>query len=119
VGAEAAVAGKATIYHNPRCSTSRQVLDMLHETGADVTVIEYLNTPPSKAELQRLYARAGLTPRQGLRMKEDAAGALAGAADDVILGAMVANPVLIERPLVETEKGAVLARPKEKALEIL
>src|SRR5436190_11355783 len=69
---------KATIYHNPRCSTSRQTLDMLREAGADVTVIDYLKTPPSQRELQRLYARAGLTPAQGLRMKEDDAKALAG-----------------------------------------
>jgi arsenate reductase len=110
---------KATIYHNPKCSTSRQVLDMLREAGADVTVIEYLKTPPSKADLQRLYALAGLTPRQGLRMREDAAAALAEASDDAILDAMAAHPILIERPLVETEKGVRLARPKESVYEIL
>ena len=110
---------KATIYHNPKCSTSRQTLDLLREAGADVTVIEYLKTPPSKAELARLYAAAGLTPEQGLRMKEDAAKALAGEPDDRILDAMVADPILIERPLVETEKGVRLARPKEKVQEIL
>src|SRR4051794_24588352 len=108
---------KATIYHNPKCSTSRQTLDMLHEAGADVTVIDYLKTPPSRAELQRLYARAGLTARQGLRTKDDAAGALAGASDEAILDAMAANPSLIERPLVETEKGVRLGRPKEKVHE--
>ncbi len=110
---------KATIYHNPKCSTSRQVLDMLREAGADVTVIEYLKAPPSKAELERLYATAGLTPRRGMRMKEDAARALADAPGDAILDAMTANPILIERPLVETEKGVVLARPKERIHEIL
>ena len=110
---------KATIYHNPKCSTSRQVLDMLREAGADVTVIEYLKTPPSKAELERLYAEAGLAPRQGLRMREDAARALAEASDDAVLDAMAANPILIERPLVETEKGVVLARPKERVYDIL
>ena len=110
---------KATIYHNPKCSTSRQVLDMLRDAGAEVTIIEYLRTPPSKAELKRLYAAAGITPRQGLRMKEDAAKALADASDDAILDAMAANPVLIERPLVETEKGVILARPKDKVREIL
>jgi arsenate reductase len=110
---------KATIYHNPRCSTSRQTLDLLRAAGADVTVIDYLKTPPSKDELKRLYARAGLAPRQGLRMKEDGAGALANAPDEAILDAMAADPILIERPLVETEKGVVLARPKEKALELL
>src|SRR5688572_6061746 len=107
---------KATIYHNPKCSTSRQVLDMLREAGAEVTVIDYLKAPPSKAELKRLYAGAGINPRQGLRMKEDAAKALADASDEAILDAMAANPILIERPLVETDKGVVLARPKEKVL---
>ena len=110
---------KATIYHNPKCSTSRQVLDMLREAGADVTVIEYLKTPPSRAELQRLYALAGLTPQQGLRMREDAAAALVDASADAVLDAMAADPILIERPLVETEKGVRLARPRERVFDIL
>lgn len=110
---------KATIYHNPKCTTSRHVLDMLRAAGADVTVIEYLKAPPSAAELARLYARAGISPRQGLRMKEEKAKALADAADAEILAAMAADPILIERPLVETGKGAVLARPKERVLELL
>ncbi|WP_395613229.1 arsenate reductase (glutaredoxin) [Allosphingosinicella sp.] len=110
---------KATIYHNPKCSTSRQVLEMLREAGADVTVIDYLKTPPSKAELRRLYAEAGLTPNQGLRMREDAPKALADAPADTVLDAMAAQPILIERPLVETEKGVRLARPKERVYEIL
>ncbi len=59
---------KATIYHNPRCSKSREALALLQDAGADVTIVEYLKTPPSRAELARLYARAGMTPRQGLRM---------------------------------------------------
>lgn len=110
---------KATIYHNPKCSTSRQVLDLLREAGADVTVIDYLKTPPSRDELQRLYASAGLTPREGLRMKEEAAAALADAPDDIVLEQMAAHPILIERPIVETEKGVRLARPKERVYEIL
>jgi arsenate reductase len=110
---------KATIYHNPRCSTSRQVLDLLRASGAEVTIIDYLKTPPSRDELQRLYVSAGLTPREGLRMKEAAAETLADAADEIILDQMAANPVLIERPLVETEKGVRLARPKERVCEIL
>jgi arsenate reductase len=110
---------KATIYHNPKCSTSRQVLDMLREAGAEVTIVEYLKTPPSRGELGRLFGRAGITPREGLRMKEDAAKALAEGSPDAILDAMVASPVLIERPLVETEKGAVLARPEERVYDIL
>jgi arsenate reductase len=110
---------KATIYHNPKCSTSRQVLDMLREAGAEVSIVEYLKNPPSKGDLGRLFASAGLTPRQGLRMKEEEAKALAGASDDAILDAMVGSPVLIERPLVETDKGVRLARPKERVYEIL
>ena len=110
---------KATIYHNPRCSTSRLTLDMLRDAGADVTIIDYLKTPPSRAELQRLLDRAGMTPREALRTKEEAARALTGASDDAILDAMTADPILIERPLVETAKGVRLARPKEKVYEIL
>ena len=110
---------KATIYHNPRCSKSRETLALLEAAGADVTVIEYLKTPPSRAELARLYAKAGLTPAQGLRTAEDAAKPLKGASDDAILDAMAANPILIERPLVETEKGVRLGRPPEQVREIL
>ena len=110
---------KATIYHNPRCSTSRDTLAMLKEAGADVTVIDYLKAPPSKQELRRLYARAGLTPGEGLRTKEPQAQGLAGAGDEAILDAMAANPILIERPLVETDKGVRLGRPKDRVREIL
>ena len=114
---------KATIYHNPNCGTSRKTLEILREAGADVTVIEYLKSPPSRDELKRLYARAGITPRQGLRAKEPLATELGirgeGVPDDPILDAMEKHPILIERPLVETEKGAVLARPQDKVREIL
>ena len=114
---------KATIYHNPLCGTSRKTLEILRDEGAEVTVIEYLETPPSAAELERLYARAGISAREGLRAKEQLAhdldlveGAVSEAA---ILEAMVENPVLIERPLVETEKGVRLCRPQDKVREIL
>lgn len=112
---------KATIWHNPKCSTSRKTLDLLREAGATVTVIEYLKTPPTRAELKRLYDRAGMTAREGLRTKEPLAKelGLADANDEAILDAMVANPILIERPLVETDKGARVARPIEKVREIL
>jgi len=112
---------KATIYHNPNCSTSRKALARLRDVGADVTVIEYLKTPPTQGELARLYQQAGLTPREGLRMKETRAKELVaeGASDDAILAAMAAEPVLIERPIVVTEKGVRLARPLEKLEEIL
>ena len=110
---------KASIYHNPRCSKSREALALLQDAGADVTIVEYLKTPPSREELARLYAKAGMTPREGLRTAEDGAKALKGASDDAILDAMAANPILIERALVETEKGVRLGRPPEKVREIL
>jgi len=110
---------KATIYHNPRCSKSRETLALLNDAGADVTVVEYLKTPPTRDKLAALYASAGMTPRQGLRTAEEGAKALKDASDDAILDAMVADPILIERPLVETEKGVRLGRPPEKVREIL
>lgn len=111
---------KATIWHNPRCSKSRETLAILQGTpGIQVEVIDYLKNPPSRDELGALYAAAGMTPRQGLRNGEDGAKALKGADDDAILDAMANNPILIERPLVETPKGVRLARPPERAREIL
>lgn len=114
---------KATIYHNPKCGTSRKTLEILEAEGADITVRDYLNDPPSQSELARLYARAGLTPRQGLRVKEQLASDLdlvdGAVSDAAILDAMIANPILIERPLVETEKGARLCRPQDVVREIL
>jgi arsenate reductase (glutaredoxin) len=110
---------KATIWHNPNCGTSRKTLEILRDAGADVTVVEYLKTPPSRDELRRLYARAGLSPSEGLRRKEPAAAELARAEDEAVLDAMAANPVLIERPLVETERGVRLCRPQDKVREIL
>jgi len=111
---------KATIWHNPNCGTSRKTLAILKETpGVDVTVIEYLKNPPSRAKLADLYKKAGITPREGLRAKQDEAKPLLDASGDAILDAMVANPILIERPLVETDKGVRLCRPQDKAREIL
>ncbi|WP_343519909.1 arsenate reductase (glutaredoxin) [Sphingomonas sp.] len=109
---------KATIYHNPRCSKSREALAILEDAGAEVTVIEYLKTPPSRDELAR-HARAGIAPRDGLRRAEDGAKALKEASDEAILDAMAADPILIERPLVETEKGVRLGRPPETIREVL
>jgi arsenate reductase len=114
---------KATIFHNPMCGTSRKTLDILREEGAHVRVIEYLKAPPSRDELKRIYERAGITPRQGLRAKEPLAAELGLTGDDVsdeaILDAMMAHPILINRPLVETEKGARLCRPQDTVREIL
>ena len=114
---------KATILHNPLCGTSRKTLDILREEGADVRVIEYLKSPPGREELKRLYDRAGISPSEGLRAKEPLAQELGltgdNVSDDVILDAMIEHPILINRPLVATEKGVVLARPQDKVRDIL
>ena len=109
----------ATIWHNPRCSKSREALRLLAAAGVEVRIVEYLKTPPTVAELHRLYARAGLTARDGLRAGDPAAQHLLAAYEATILEAMVVNPALIERPLVETDKGVVLARPPERVHDIL
>lgn len=113
----------ATIFHNPLCGTSRKTLEILRGSGADVRVREYLKDPPSRDELKALYERAGITPREGLRAKEPLAAELgltdSSVDDDSILDAMVEHPILIERPLVETEKGVRLCRPQDKVREIL
>lgn len=111
---------KATIWHNPRCSKSREALAILNDTpGVEVEIVEYLKTPPSRAELAATYAKGGMSPRDGLRKAEDGAKALADASDDAILDAMAADPILIERPLVITEKGVRIGRPPESIREIL
>jgi arsenate reductase (glutaredoxin) len=114
---------KATIFHNPACGTSRKTLAILQEEGADVEVIEYLKTPPTREELVRLYQRAGITPREGLRAKEPLVDELglndSGTSNDRILDAMMQHPVLINRPLVETDKGVKLCRPQEQVRDLL
>ncbi len=114
----------ATIYHNPACGTSRKTLAILQETpGVAVNVIEYLLHPPTRARLVDLYARAGITPRQGMRVMGTPAEALGltdlAVTDDAILDAMLAHPILIQRPLVETDKGVRLCRPQDVVREIL
>lgn len=110
---------KATIWHNPRCSKSRETLAILADAGAEIEVIEYLKTPPSVGELARWFDRAGLLPAQVLRKAEPGAKDLTDADDETILAAMASDPILIERPLVETEKGVRLGRPPEAVREIL
>lgn len=113
---------KATIWHNPNCGTSRKTLALLQETpGVEVTVVEYLKNPPSAEKLGQLYRDAGITPQQGLRTRGTDAieRGLPDAGDAKVLAAMAAEPVLIERPLVETDKGVRLCRPQEKVHEIL
>ena len=114
---------KATINHNPMCGTSRKTLEILRDSGFDVWIHEYMKTPPTRDELVRLYDRAGITPREGLRAKEPLAAELGltrpDVSDDEILDAMVKHPILIERPLVETGKGVRLCRPQDTVREIL
>ena len=114
---------KATIYHNPMCGTSRKTLEILRDSGCDVWIHEYLKSPPTRDELARLYQRAGISPREGLRAKEPLAEELGltrpGVTDDEVLNAMVAHPVLIERPIVETPNGVRLCRPQDRVREIL
>ena len=114
---------KATIYHNPMCRTSRKTLDILRDSGFDVWIHEYMKQPPSREELKRLYQRAGITAREGLRAKEPLAEELGltrpDVTDDEVLDAMVVHPILINRPIVETDKGVRLCRPQDTVREIL
>ena len=113
---------KATIWHNPKCGTSRKTLAILENlSSVDVEVVEYLKNPPSAEKLAQLYRDAGIAPRDGLRMRGTDAEerGLPDAPDEEILAAMASDPMLIERPLVETEKGARLCRPQDLVLEIL
>lgn len=114
---------KAVIHHNPACGTSRKTLEILRERGAELTINEYLKTPPSRDELKRLYQRAGIRPRDGLRAKEPLAAELGLTGEDVdderVLDAMVEHPILIQRPIVETDKGVRVCRPQDMVREIL
>ena len=115
---------KATIWHNPQCGTSRKTLAILQETpGVDLNVLEYLKDPPSRDKLAQLFADADMTPQQGLRVRGSPAEELGltndSATGDQILDAMADKPILINRPLVETEKGVRLCRPQEIVHEIL
>lgn len=111
----------ATIYHNPKCSTSRKALQRMRDGGVEPTIVRYLETPPSRVALERMIADAGIGVRQAVRKRESlyAELDLADATDDELLDAMATNPVLIERPFVVTDKGTRLARPVESIDDIL
>mgnify|MGYP002804197642 FL=1 len=110
-----------TVFHNPKCSTSRNAIALLREKGVEPTVVEYLKTGWDRATLERLAARTGVGMAGLLRKKEADAKALldAGADDDAIIAAAIAQPILIERPIAETAKGAVIGRPVERVLDVL
>jgi arsenate reductase (glutaredoxin) len=113
---------KATIWHNPACGTSLKTLAILQQTpGVVLSVVEYLVTPPSAAKLAQLYRDAGITPQQGLRLRGTDAEerGLPRASDSQVLAAMAVKPRLIERPLVETDRGVRLCRPQDVVREIL
>ncbi|MEO8014659.1 MAG: arsenate reductase (glutaredoxin) [Polaromonas sp.] len=112
-----------TIYHNPQCGTSRNVLALIRNTGAEPEVIEYLKTPPTRGKLLELIARMGLPVRDAMRQKEALYGELAldnlALGDDALVEAMLAHPILINRPIVVTPLGTRLCRPSETVLDIL
>jgi arsenate reductase (glutaredoxin) len=112
-----------TIYHNPACGTSRNTLAMIRQSGEEPEVIEYLKTPPSRERLAELIAAMGITPRELLRQKDTPYAELGLGdpkwSDDELIGFMLKHPILINRPIVATPKGAVLARPSEAVLDFL
>ena len=114
---------QATIYHNPKCGTSRNTLAMMRNAGVEPEVIEYLQTPPSRERLQSLIHEAGLSVRDALRQKEALYTELQldrpELSDDDLLDAMLAHPILINRPFVVTELGTRLCRPSELVLDLL
>ena len=110
-----------TIYHNPRCSKSRQTLALLGEHGIEPEVIEYLETPPSAAELKEILNMLGIAPRDLLRKKEAREAGLndPDMGDDALIEAMAANPIVIKRPIVVNNGKAALGRPPESVVDIL
>ena len=112
-----------TIYHNPNCGTSRNVLSLIRNTGTEPQVIDYLRTPPSRATLLSLIAQLDVPVREMMRRKEKAYGDLAlddpAIGDDALVDAMLAHPILMNRPIVVTPLGTCLCRPSEAVLDIL
>lgn len=112
-----------TIYHNPRCSKSRQTLALLEERGMTPTIVRYLDTPPNAQQLNNLLKALGISPRQLLRKGEEAYKTLQLSnpelSDDAIIEALVKHPKLIERPIVVKGNRAVLGRPPENVLTLL
>ena len=113
---------KATIWHNPKCGTSRRTLAILENlSSVDLTVVEYLKNPPAREKLEQLFNDIGIEPAEGLRLRGTDAEkrGLPSADKDAVLDAMVADPILINRPLVETEKGVAICRPQDEVLKLL
>ena len=112
-----------TIYHNPACGTSRNVLAIIRQRGAEPVVVEYLKSPPSREKLKALLRAMGMTARELLRKKGTPYAELGlddpKWSEDDLIGLMIQHPILIERPIVETPQGAALCRPSEKVLDLL
>ena len=117
------MADDIAIYHNPNCGTSRKVLGMLRDLGIEPRVIEYLKTPPSRDEMKALLQQMGMAPRQILRRKGSLFGDLGlddpAKTDDDLLDALQAHPILMERPIVVTERGTAVCRPAERVRDLL
>ncbi len=112
-----------TIYHNPRCSKSRQTLALLIDKGVKPEIVEYLKTPPTQKELSRILELLGLTPRTLIRKKESEYKSMGldnlNLDDSSLIAAMISYPILIERPIVVTENNAAIGRPPENVLKII
>ena len=119
----AAVKPEVVIYHNPACTTSRKVLGMIREAGVEPRIIDYLKTPPNRKVLLDLLHRMGLKPRQILRRRgtpyDELGLADPGKSDDMLIDAILAHPVLMERPVVVGPRGVRLCRPPERVQEVL
>jgi arsenate reductase len=117
------VSDAVIIFHNPGCGTSRNTLALIEAEGVTPTIIEYMTAGWTKSQLQGLLTHAGLRPRDVLRAKESLATELGlldpAASDETILDAMVANPILVDRPIVATPLGVALCRPAERVLPLL
>jgi arsenate reductase len=112
---------RVTIYHNPKCSNSRRCLEIIREEGFEPTIIEYLKFPPSRSQLEKLVGRMGISAREIVRTKEPTYSelGLAEANDAELLKAIAGNPILLNRPIVVTDKGAKLCRPPDLVHELL
>jgi arsenate reductase len=114
---------EVVIYHNPACATSRKVLGMIRGAGVEPRVVEYLKTPPSREELLDLLRRMGMTPRQLLRRRGTPCGELGlddpARSDEALIDAIMAHPILMERPVVVGPRGVRLCRPPERVLDVL
>ena len=110
-----------TIYHNPRCSKSRTTLKLLQDKGIEPKIVEYLDAPPSAAELKRILGMLGISPRDLMRKKEAKEAGLhdASLSDDALIDGMIAHPIVIERPIVVSGDNARLGRPPEQVFEIV